>query len=154
VKSTKRIVVPVCTAPTKVKKKQKWRKNQAFITSSKECHKRAITVRANLLTSSVVQMVKNLKSTQLDQCNHEFVDQMCHDGVAQFTLRRLLLVKCQWNGGHPLDKQILYLELLESKLQDDPNSKITNHNRMRASAQYLPAVILDSLVPHFGWTVH
>ncbi len=90
-KSTKRIVVAVCTAPTKVKKTQKWRKNQVFITSSKECHKRAITARANLLTSSVVQPVKNVTSTQLDQCNHEFVDQMCHDGVAQVTLRKLLM---------------------------------------------------------------
>ncbi len=124
-KSTKRIVVPVCTAPTKVKKKQKWRKNQAFITSSKECHKRAITARANLLTSSVVQLVKNVKSTQLDQCNHELVDQMCHDGIAQFTLRKLLMVECQWNGRHPLDKQILYVELLESRLQDE--SKLKNN---------------------------
>lgn len=72
-----------------------------------------------------MQLVKNLKSAQLDQCNHEFVDQMCHDGVAQFTLRKLLMVECQWNGRHPLDKQILYVELLESRLQDE--SKLKNN---------------------------
>lgn len=52
---------------------------------------KSVTARANLLTSSAVQLVKNVTSTQLDQCNHEFVDQMCHDGVAQFTLRKLLM---------------------------------------------------------------
>jgi hypothetical protein len=110
--------------PQKLKETQV-EKKPSIHNLSKECHKRAITARANLLTSSIVQLVKNLKSTQLDQCNHEFVDQMCHDGVAQFTLRKLLMLECQWNGRHPLDKQILYVELLESRLQDE--SKLKNN---------------------------